>query len=132
MPIASGVRCALCAAVAVLASACATSVVTTPTAFVAAAATNDIVLTRQVEVRLPTSYTRVLAEGSRWRKVGTVPQGQVFRAVDTVFTIEGRHVHEAYLVIAQPSLMLVGFYLPGESTFSTLSAPVPLTVKEAP
>lgn len=132
MPVVSGVRYALCAAAAALSVACATSVETAPVAFVAAAASGDLVLMRQVEVRLPTRYTRVLAEGSRWRKVGTVPQGNVLRAVDTVFTIEGRHVHEAYLVVVPASVMLVGFYLPGESALSILSAPIQLTFKESP
>lgn len=131
MLVGSGVRYALCAALAAMSVACATSVETAPVTFVAAAA-GEIVLAQRAEVQSPTLFKRVLAEGSRWRKVGTVPQGKVYRAVDTVFTIEGRHVHEAYLVIAPASLKLVGFYLPGESTFSTLPNPVQLTVKESP
>lgn len=124
-------RAVFVAALATVA-ACATSVETAPTTLVAAADARDIVLMRRVEVLLATRYTRVLADGSRWRRVGTVSQGHVYRPVDTVFTIEGRHVHEAYLVVAPASLALVGFYLPGESTFSALSAPVQLTVKEIP
>ncbi|WP_234480884.1 hypothetical protein [Paraburkholderia nemoris] len=41
-----------------------------------------------------------------------------------MFTIEGRQVHEAYLVVAKGSL--VGFYLPGEAHFSPLDKPVPV------
>lgn len=131
MAVVAGVRIALCAAVAALAGACASSVETAPTTFVAAPTGGDIVLTRRAEVQSSTLFKRVLAEGSRWRKVGTVPQGHVYRPLDTVFTIEGRHVHEAYLVIAPASFTLVGFYLPGESTFSALAAPIPLAIKEA-
>jgi hypothetical protein len=121
---------AVCFTLAVVLAACAASVETVPTAFVSAPG-GEIAVARAVNIRLPTGYTRTLAEGSRWRMVGTVQQGQVYRAVGTVFTIEGRNVHEAYLVItAQRSL--VGFYLPGESNLSMLSAPAPLSLKEHP
>jgi len=36
-----------------------------------------------------------------------------------VFAIEGRNVHEAYLVVRSDTLH--GFYLPGEGNFSALS-----------
>ncbi|MFX8297360.1 hypothetical protein ABTL30_20295, partial [Acinetobacter baumannii] len=61
-------------------------------------------------------------------RVGTVPQGVVYRPVGTIFTIEGRQVHEAYLVIADQRL--VGFYLPGEQAYSPLSTAVPITTGE--
>jgi hypothetical protein len=51
--------------------------------------------------------------------------------VGTVFTIEGRNVHEAYLIVAQ-SQMLVGFFLPAESSLSLLPSPVQLLLKEIP
>jgi hypothetical protein len=58
--------------------------------------------------------------------VGSIAQGQVFRSVDSVLTIEGRQVHEAYLVISGGALL--GFYLPGESNYAALEAPVPLFI----
>jgi hypothetical protein len=124
-------RAVFVAAMAAVA-ACASSVDTAPTAFIAAGDARDVVLTHRVEVQLPTRYTRVLSAGGRWRHVGNVAQGHVYRPVDTVFTIEGRHVHEAYLVVAPASGDLIGFYLPGESTFSALPKPVQLTFKELP
>lgn len=129
MPINPSSRAA-CLALAFVLAACAASIEAVPTTFVAAPG-EERSLGRSVEIQLPTRYSRVLAQGSRWLKVGTVPRGDVYRAVDTVFTIEGRNVHEAYLVVA-PSQMLVGFYLPGESNISMLTAPIQLPFKENP
>ena len=71
------------------------------------------------DIRLPTGYTRVLPAASRWGRVGQLPQGTVYRSLDSVLTIEGRQVHEAYLVVAGDRLN--GFYLPGEARFAPLS-----------
>ncbi|AXV76815.1 MULTISPECIES: hypothetical protein [Ralstonia solanacearum species complex] len=86
------------------------------------------VLQREATVRLYTGYERKLAEGSRWRPIGSLPQGEVLRPVDSVFTIEGRQVHEAYLVVSDTRL--VGFYLPGEAHFSPLATSLSLTFGE--
>ena len=75
---------------------------------------------------LATGFPRTLKAGSQWRLAGSVTQGQVFRPINTVFTIEGRHVHEAYLVVS--SGKLVGFYLPGEANYAALDVPVPLSI----
>jgi hypothetical protein len=85
-------------------------------------------LEREALVVLPTGYKRHLKPNSQWRNVGSIPQGQVFRPVDSVLTIEGRQVHEAYLVISGGKL--VGFYLPGESNYAALETPVPLFIGE--
>jgi hypothetical protein len=71
-----------------------------------------------VNIRLSTGYSRQLTAGSMWRPVGVLRQGVVYRPVSSEFTIEGRQVHEAYLVINASTL--VGFFLPGESNFSVL------------
>jgi hypothetical protein len=80
-----------------------------------------------VAVRLETGYSRKVSGGSVWRPVGEVPQGLVLQPVGTVFTIEGRQVHEAYLVVKESAL--VGFFLPGESHFSPLEPPQPITIE---
>jgi len=80
------------------------------------------------ELHLDTGYTRTLARNSIWKLVGRLPQGAVYRPAGTVFTIEGRQVHEAYLVIHDKQL--VGFYLPGEQNYSPLSTAVPITTGE--
>lgn len=68
-----------------------------------------------------------MAAGSEWRPVGEIPQGVVFQPVGTVFTIEGRQEHEAYLVIKANVLM--GFFLPGESHFSPLEPTQSITIE---
>lgn len=84
-------------------------------------------LTQNVVLKLSTGYSRRLASGSLWRPVGQVPQGLVLQPVGTVLTIEGRQVHEAYLVVSQNAV--VGFYLPGESRFSPLAPSQPITIE---
>nr|WP_265922567.1 hypothetical protein [Cupriavidus nantongensis] len=80
-------------------------------------------------IKLDTGYSRTLPDKSVWSKAGRVPQGDVYRPVGTIFTIEGRQVHEAYLIIHNQTL--VGFYLPGEQNYSPLSAAVPLNLGES-
>ena len=88
----------------------------------------DLVLPARVRVDLPTGRARALPQGSTWRAVGRVPQGVVYQPVDTVFTIVGRNVHEAYLVVQGTALQ--GFYLPGESNYSPLAAPLSLPLAQ--
>jgi len=78
-----------------------------------------------VTVTLGTGYSRSIS--GNWGYAGSTPQGEVYRPVDRVFTIEGANTHEAYLVMN--SGKLVGFYLPGEGAFAPLPAPVPLTTE---
>ena len=86
--------------------------------------TSPIAVTGDVEVRLSTGYTRTLTAGSHWRPVGALPQGIVYQPVEGVFSIEGHHVHEAYLVVKGSTLQ--GFYLAGEANFSPLVPSVSL------
>ena len=83
-------------------------------------------LRQSVAFRLSTGYSRELPAGSQWLSVGTLPQGTVYRPLNTVFSIEGRHVHEAYLVVKENALQ--GFFLPGESRYSPLTPSLPLTI----
>jgi hypothetical protein len=64
-------------------------------------------------------YERVISRGSVWISIGRSLEGEVFKPVDRVFTVEGAHVHEAYLVL--DGERLVGFYLPVERSFSPAS-----------
>lgn len=81
-------------------------------------------LARDASITLSTGYTRTLPADSQWQSVGTLPQGMVYRRVGDVFSIEGRHVHEAYLVVNGTALQ--GFYLPGEASYSPLTPSVSL------
>jgi hypothetical protein len=110
-----------------LLSACAATVPAEPARFTplaAGGAAPAMLLHGPVDVKLTTGYSRVLPAGSQWRAVGSVPQGAVYQRVDGVFSIEGRHVHEAYLVVDRSALQ--GFYLPGEGNYSPLSPSVSL------
>jgi hypothetical protein len=111
-------------------SACAPMVATRPARLEAApvAAAPVVVVRDAVVFTLPTGYDRTLGAGSRWRLVGRLEQGDVYRPVDAPFSIVGRQVHEAYLVIAGSALQ--GFYLPGEANYSPLTVPVRLNLGE--
>lgn len=91
-----------------------------------AAAAPDVAVEGNVEIRLPTGYTRTIADRTRWRAAGTLPQGIVYQPLNTVFAIEGRNVHEAWLVLREGAVQ--GFYLPAESNYSPLKQPVPLSL----
>ncbi|MCE2950058.1 MAG: hypothetical protein ACK515_17945 [bacterium] len=105
---------------------CAAEIVRMPTTLSQA----DPATARRIEIgalttiELASGFQRTLLSGSRWRQVGTVTQGEVFRSEDSVFSIAGANTHEAYLVINDERL--VGFYLPGERAYSALPAPLPL------
>ena len=82
------------------------------------------VLARETRITLDTGYTRTLKADGRWWAAGTVDQGDVYRPVGDVFTLEGAHIHEAWLVVRDG--VLVGFYLPAEHGYSPLGATAPL------
>jgi hypothetical protein len=77
-----------------------------------------------VDVRLPSGYSRSIRAGSIWQQGGTVEGRVVYKATKDVFTIEGTHVHEAYLLLDGDAV--VGFYLPGEGAVSWLKDKVTL------
>ena len=115
-----------------LVAACAATVETAPARLGAAGSgeATQQVLTRPASIRFATGYGRELAAGSRWQLVGALPQGAVYKPADTVFSIEGRHVHEAYLVVKAGQLQ--GFFLPVESAYSPLVPPLPLSLGPTP
>jgi len=110
-------------------TACATEVVREPVTFSAQAPSTqpDYVVEAAIAVSSNSGYERRVPAGSRWRLVGTIPQGDVYRRVDDVFSIEGAHMHEAFLVVAQGQL--VGFYLPVEKSYSPARSAVPIAVQ---
>ena len=61
------------------------------------------VLAQDTRLTFDTGYTRTLKAGSSWRAAGAVDQGEVYRPVGDVFTVEGAHIHEAWLVVQKPS-----------------------------
>lgn len=90
--------------------------------------TSRFVLAGDIHLELPTAYTRVLKRHSKWIHVGKIPQGDVLRPDGTTLTVEGAHVHEAYIVVSDGKL--VGFYLPVEKAFSPLPNPLPVLLTQ--
>lgn len=86
----------------------------------------SIQLSRAVVAALPDDTAVTLASDSQWRRTGAIPQGDVYRSLSGLFTIQKLRSNEAYLVAS--SGKLVGFYLPGESAFMALHRPVNLPV----
>ena len=74
-----------------------------------------LTLERDIELKFDTGYTRTLRSGTRIVFAGTLPQGKVYRFVDAVLTVEGTHMHEAWVVVDGDRL--VGYYLPVEKAF---------------
>ena len=84
---------------------------------------NDVKRANAVTLTLESNYERTIEKDSTWMKVGSLIQGDVYKRVGDVFTVEGRNVHEAYLVVANNSL--VGFYLPHEKAFlKSIQSPI--------
>lgn len=108
---------------------CASEVYRVPTEFHASGKETErpITLARNVDVTPSTGYTRTLKAGSTWKYVGRVVQGKVYALENDVFMLEGKHMHEAYCVVAAGPA-LVGFYLPVERAFAPLPSPVPLAI----
>lgn len=81
--------------------------------------TEDVALTN-----ISCGYDRTIKKDSKWRLAGEVLEGEVYKPVNTCFTIECSNVFEAYLVLRENSI--VGFYLPVERGFVHLGTPTPL------
>lgn len=124
----------LCAAALIAClCACAAQLVTQPAEF-----TSFEIGSRPAEVRIAQSTVvassagrrRELDAGSRWQAVGRIAQGVVYQRVGSVFAVQARDVHEAYLVVSEGRLQ--GFYLPAERAFSPANPPIPLNLGRTP
>ena len=74
------------------------------------------------------NLNRRITAGTVWRQVGQIPEGQVFRPVQGVFTIEGAHVHEAMLVLRGNTLE--GFFLTHEKAYVQAKPAIQLKLTE--
>lgn len=104
--------------------ACAAEIPRQPASLVPAARDRSIRVDEDAVVRLPSGYSRPVRAGSDWKLAGTVDGRDVYRPARGVFTIEGSHVHEAYLLL--DGTTLEGFFLPGENAVSWLKSKVVL------
>lgn len=85
-------------------------------------------LEKDMDVSCGTGYSRKLKQGTRWNYVGAVSYGDVYKTNDQILTVEGSNIHEAYIVVSNDKL--VGFYLPVEQSYSPISKPKDLNIKE--
>ena len=110
-------------------AACASEVERFSTRFSPAARNNSsfLIIEKEVNVTPSTGYIRTLKAGSKWKYVGQIPEGAVYKVEDDVFMLEGKHMREAYCVVSQDRL--VGFFLPVETAFVPLSPSVSLPAK---
>lgn len=90
----------------------------------------SFVASQTVMVRLDSGYDRSIRAGTEFVDAGGIAQGDILKPTNATFTVEGAHMHEAYLVVNTGRI--VGFYLPVEKSFSPLSASItlPLEIKE--
>jgi hypothetical protein len=110
-----------------LVAGCAAEVIRSPEEFNVSSQSIQIEMTKLTTIEAAPGNGKQLFTGSRWQSVGNVKQGQVFKPVGTVFSIQSANSHEAYLVINNKNL--VGFYLPGDRAWSALPAPLALEFK---
>lgn len=109
-----------------LLGACASEVHRYPTSLLPSEVNNNQVYVNKsaVTLRMDTGYSRTVSAGTEFKKIATIREGVVFKPVSTVLTVEGAHMHEAYLVVSDD--VITGFYLPVEKSFSPLTRPTKL------
>jgi hypothetical protein len=86
------------------------------------------VLKDNVSITSASCYERTLRKGTKWRMTGSISEGNVYKPLDQVLTLECSNVHEAYLVVLDNHL--VGFYLPVEKGFVRLSDSILLPIEK--
>lgn len=109
---------------------CAPEVSRRSTTFTAAAEqpAETLEILQDQKVLVAPGYDRLIGRGTLWTRVGRSTEGDVYRPVGRVFTVERAHVHEAYLVIRDDRI--VGFYLPVERAFAPApDGPIPLSIR---
>lgn len=89
----------------------------------------DLRLNAAAPVRMATGPGPVLPAGSRWRAVGALAQGTVYRPLNHVVLLEGQRVDEAWPVVSGGRLQ--GFFLPAEARFAPARHAVPLPLAGA-
>jgi hypothetical protein len=70
---------------------------------------------------------RPLPAGSRWKAIGTIPEGNVFKPLDHLLQVHTGHSYEAFLVCSEGKI--IGVYLPVEDSFVAARATVPILLE---
>ena len=89
---------------------------------------SEFVLTQPAYLVLDSGYQRTINSGTTFLEVGTTQYGVVLKPLNTSFTIEGAHMHEAYPVIQNGTV--TGFFLPVEKSFSPLTKPAAISIEK--
>jgi hypothetical protein len=111
--------------------ACASPVAMRPVALVTSSnpvRAEVVRLVSDVEIEPDSGYSRSLPSGYKLAPAGAIGEGEVYRPTEGVLTVEGAHMHEAWLVIRQGRL--VGFFLPVEKSFVSLSKTQPIQLEK--
>ncbi|OQA33300.1 MAG: hypothetical protein BWY57_01302 [Betaproteobacteria bacterium ADurb.Bin341] len=90
--------------------------------------TSRWVLLSDAAIEADSSYNRIIPGNTEFVHIGTLPEGKVLKPTNTVLTIEGKHMHEVYIVIKNN--VLIGFYMPVEKSFAPLTKKIHLNFKE--
>jgi hypothetical protein len=107
-------------AAGVVLGGCAPAVMQEPAGELQPAATQrEFRVLEETAVSLSTGYKTRIKPRTTWRLVGSIVQGDVYKSADQVLAVEGKDVHEAYLVLVGDEL--IGFYLPVERTIAPVS-----------
>jgi hypothetical protein len=111
-------------------AACASEIVRQPSELSTAPQPEQkrYVTSRPATIRLDSGYYRAISAGTQFSQIGRIKQGAVLKPVNTSFTVEGAHMHEAYPVLHEERI--VGFYLPVEKAFTPLSQSTLLFIEE--
>jgi hypothetical protein len=115
---------------AVVATTSATPVQLAPTAKAVSGArsVDEILLEQPARFRLGMGHAHELPAGSRWRAVGSLAQGTVYRPLNLVFMLDGVRADEAYAVVKGGRLQ--GVYLPVGARFSPALSATPLVMQK--
>lgn len=68
-----------------------------------------------INIDIGTGYPRMLPQGATLKRIGSIPEGEVYKPMNVTLTLEGANVHEVYLVLEGSEL--TGFYMPVEKAF---------------
>jgi hypothetical protein len=87
----------------------------------------SFVMAESMEITEGTCYDRTLRKGKKWNLTGSISEGEIYKSSEQILTLECSNVHEAYLVVANGSI--VGFYLPVEKGFVGISKPMKMKIQ---
>jgi hypothetical protein len=109
---------------------CASEVQRRPVEFTAGIAElgQRFTTTAFIELRPDSGYARSIPSGTEFVAIGRIAAGLVLKPTNSVLTLEGKHMHEAYAVRDRDRL--VGLYLPAEQAYDALRNPPAMPLQE--